>query len=443
MTSSSSSFLRFVVGGFDVPPLVFSSPPLLDLLAPPRRATWGVSTSSTQVCARRLLLSHLKHTCSEQSELGTTIHASFQELEPIDMPFERPLAPGQRQACQHCSFVLLDAFGKRLELWQTARLCRTEPGIQLVPGPLSDHLHERLCQVVSGLCTGTGLSDQRQFIVLCLVQLLWLTHKQKGWHAVQRSFPMVPATPEHAYACAVSRGTTTLMSVFEGSVASPDTDTWPWRNLCILGLSVLDRAGSHCGFPLATTEGRNAHTDRSGWVVCAAVGLLERSHGPTIAAPFVLLCQSESQCQPPSAPGHEVQALARSDPVFAHVEQDEPVPRDESEQDAFLPPAPVQSLLALALAWLARARHVGFQPGPRAKSVSTLAATFFPKCHRSATSIAWGAPFLMAAAYSEERSRLTISTLGCATNQAETVSTDRSANTSSGFRLSRSQISVP
>src|SRR5258708_24083851 len=152
MTSSLSSFLRFGVGGFDVPPLVFSPPPLLHLLAPPRRATWGVSTSSTQVCARRLLLSHLKHTCWEQRELATTIHASFQELEPIDMPFERPLAPGQRQACQHCSFVLLDATGYRLELWQTARLCRTEPGIQLVPGPLSDHLHERLCQAVSGLC---------------------------------------------------------------------------------------------------------------------------------------------------------------------------------------------------------------------------------------------------------------------------------------------------
>src|SRR5260370_38984773 len=100
MPSSSSSSFRFFVGGFEVPHLVLPSPPLLGPLAPPRRATWGVSTSSTQVCARRLFRSHLKHTCSEQRELGTTIHASFQELEPIDMPFERPLAPGQRQACQ-------------------------------------------------------------------------------------------------------------------------------------------------------------------------------------------------------------------------------------------------------------------------------------------------------------------------------------------------------
>src|SRR5947209_14554409 len=62
----------------------------------------------------------------------------------------------------------------------------------------------------------------------------------------------------------------------------------------------------------------------------------------------------------------------------------------------------------------------------RANSVETLSDKFFAICQRSAICIAWGAPFLMAAAYSDERSRLTISTLGCFSNQAETVSTDRS-----------------
>jgi len=49
----------------------------------------------------------------------------------------------------------------------------------------------------------------------------------------------------------------------------------------------------------------------------------------------------------------------------------------------------------------------------------------------------------MAEAYSEEPSRLTTSTWGCAWNQAETVSTERSASRSIGWRLSRSQINVP
>src|SRR5260370_29534755 len=122
----------------------------------------------------------MKHTRAEQRELGTTIHAAFQELEPVHMPFERPLAPGQCQSCQHRGLVLSDAFGKRLELGQTARLCRAEPGIQLVSGPLSDHLHERLCQAVSGLCTGTGLSYPRPFTVLSLVPLPLFAPKTPG-----------------------------------------------------------------------------------------------------------------------------------------------------------------------------------------------------------------------------------------------------------------------
>ena len=48
-----------------------------------------------------------------------------------------------------------------------------------------------------------------------------------------------------------------------------------------------------------------------------------------------------------------------------------------------------------------------------------------------------------AAAYSNERSLLTISTLGRFSNHAETGWTERSAKTSMGFLLSRSPITVP
>src|SRR5260370_19804276 len=50
---------------------------------------------------------------------------------------------------------------------------------------------------------------------------------------------------------------------------------------------------------------------------------------------------------------------------------------------------------------------------------------------------------LFAAANSDERSRLTISTLGRFSNHAETVWTERSAKTSMGLLVSRSQINVP
>ena len=63
-------------------------------------------------------------------------------------------------------------------------------------------------------------------------------------------------------------------------------------------------------------------------------------------------------------PGHEVQALAHIDTVFEHGEHGEPGSREESEQDAFLTPARLPSLLAGALlAWFLLARHVAFRPG--------------------------------------------------------------------------------
>jgi hypothetical protein len=96
------------------------------------------------------------------------------------MPLQRTGTPWQRQASLHRGFVLVNAFGKRLELGQVARFSLAQPGIQVVPGLLADHLHEGLCQAVSGLGSGTGLSDQGQFLALGLIQLLWLAHKQPG-----------------------------------------------------------------------------------------------------------------------------------------------------------------------------------------------------------------------------------------------------------------------
>src|SRR6266487_5855506 len=70
--------------------MLFPFPHLLDLLAPPLRA--GASLSNQESCTSRLFLGHMKHTSPQQRELGTTIHAPFNELEPIHMPFERTLA---------------------------------------------------------------------------------------------------------------------------------------------------------------------------------------------------------------------------------------------------------------------------------------------------------------------------------------------------------------
>src|SRR6266536_2163061 len=169
----TSSLLRVVVDDFDVPHLLY-------LLALPLRA--GTSLSSQESCTRRLFLcQHASTRARSRGSLARPYMLLLISLSRFTCPSRGPWPPSAARVLQApppCRGS--DPSGKRLELWQTAYFCRAEPGIQLVSGPLSDHLHERLCQAVSGLCTGAGLSDQRQFLLLGLVQLLWLTHKQPG-----------------------------------------------------------------------------------------------------------------------------------------------------------------------------------------------------------------------------------------------------------------------
>jgi hypothetical protein len=92
MTSSSFSLLRFIVDDFGIPYLLVLFPHLLDLLAPHLRTRAGTSLSSHESGASWLFLGHMKHTSPQERKFGTTIHAPFNELESIHMPFERTLA---------------------------------------------------------------------------------------------------------------------------------------------------------------------------------------------------------------------------------------------------------------------------------------------------------------------------------------------------------------
>jgi hypothetical protein len=66
---------------------------------------------------------------AQERQLGATIHAPFNELESVDMPFERPIPLGQCQAGKHSRFILLNALGKRLQFGQVARIYLAEPSV--------------------------------------------------------------------------------------------------------------------------------------------------------------------------------------------------------------------------------------------------------------------------------------------------------------------------
>jgi len=48
------------------------------------------------------LLAVMEHSKLEQIEPGATIHASFNELEPIHLPFYGISTPGERQSGKDC-----------------------------------------------------------------------------------------------------------------------------------------------------------------------------------------------------------------------------------------------------------------------------------------------------------------------------------------------------
>jgi hypothetical protein len=207
MTSSSSSLRAVRRGWFRCPTCLFCSRSCLTLLPllrtrhqahyyPARMATReGSFSASTPAHVLAAEGAWRGHTCSLRMSLSR-----------FTCTCEGTLAPRQCQSCKHRSLVVLDATGYRLQLGQVARFSRTQPAVQLLSRLLPDHLHDPLCQSVSGRCAWTSLPDQCQFRLLPLVQLLWLTHKQKGWHAAQRSFPAVQVTRGCSCALVVRAG---------------------------------------------------------------------------------------------------------------------------------------------------------------------------------------------------------------------------------------------
>ena len=54
----------------------------------------------------------IEHPQTQQVELGPTIHLTLDELEPIDVSFGLPVAPGSLERCSNRCIVLLDAEGE-------------------------------------------------------------------------------------------------------------------------------------------------------------------------------------------------------------------------------------------------------------------------------------------------------------------------------------------
>jgi hypothetical protein len=77
------------------------------------------------------LLAVVEHATLEQLELGATIHAAFNELEPIHLPFYRASTPRECQSCKDRIFVLLHAVHEGLKSLEMTGLDGSQPSIKL------------------------------------------------------------------------------------------------------------------------------------------------------------------------------------------------------------------------------------------------------------------------------------------------------------------------
>ena len=88
---------------------------------------------------------------AEEIEPRPATHRAFQHFEAIDVPFDRPLTPGQRHPGLDGSIVLTHPFGQAPEGRECAGGGAPQPRIELGRLALADEGGEVLCEC-HGLC---------------------------------------------------------------------------------------------------------------------------------------------------------------------------------------------------------------------------------------------------------------------------------------------------
>ena len=125
-----------------------------------------------------ILFALVEHSKLEKIEFGATIHASFNELEPIYIAFQRTIAPGQRQSRKYGIFILLHTSHKGLKRFQMTGLHRSQPGIKLLSCALAHHMEKRFHQLISRLNWWTDLPQQSKALQFFFLQILVASRKK-------------------------------------------------------------------------------------------------------------------------------------------------------------------------------------------------------------------------------------------------------------------------
>ena len=108
----------------------------------------------------------MKHAQLEKIELSATIHAAFNELEPIHLPFEGAITPRKCQPRKDSIFVLLHSSHKGLKGFEMTGLDGFEPSIKLFSRALTYHVEKFFYQLVGDFQVETCLPQLSEVLLL-------------------------------------------------------------------------------------------------------------------------------------------------------------------------------------------------------------------------------------------------------------------------------------
>jgi hypothetical protein len=116
----------------------------------------------------------------QQIELRTDVQTEFDQLESIEVPFDRASTPRQGQSCKHCLFVLLHGSRKGVKGFQMVGLHVFEPAVKLMSAALTYHVQKRFHQLVGRFSPWACLPEPLKVLPFFFLQVGLLTEKELG-----------------------------------------------------------------------------------------------------------------------------------------------------------------------------------------------------------------------------------------------------------------------